>query len=283
MIEKTVNVFMLVFMSLFLLFGCSMEAAASSRTGSGDVRSRVARMIDEELDNILPLLEKDGITIDDEGRALSSYTGEEIVQRTIDAGGEEYINFTYAVSIANSKEEIMEAADSLLDSESKAEIEGIMEKEEALVEKYVEENSRYMTSTQKKAFFKDLRKMVVRSVVLLAAGIIYSCIPKAVVWGKVTAACAVAVAAGILANGVLTIVEYWDADPDEYPSFFAWMESMQEESYTAWATAAGMIATGNACKRSPVITGIIIVAFSLYKVLDDIKPMLEKYGGVTLP
>ena len=39
-----------------------------------------------------------------------------------------------------------------------------------------------------------------------------------------------------------------------------------------------MIATGTAAKRSPVVTGLIIAAFSLYGVLEGVRPIAKKYN-----
>ena len=99
-------------------------------------------------------------------------------------------------------------------------------------------------------------------------------------WGKISAACAVAVAAGIVASGIMTFFEYkrFGIPGNDLPSFEAWLESIYKDSYSAWALAASMIATGTAAKRSPVVTGLIIAAFSLYGVLDGIRPIAKKYN-----
>jgi hypothetical protein len=41
-----------------------------------------------------------------------------------------------------------------------------------------------------------------------------------------------------------------------------------------------MIAVGSTMKRSPVVTGIMICVFSMYQVIDMLKPMLKKYNYV---
>ena len=100
------------------------------------------------------------------------------------------------------------------------------------------------------------------------------------IWGKVSAACVVAVAAGVVASGVCTFFEYrqFGIPGDDLPSFESWLESIYKDSYSAWAIAASMIATGTAAKRSPVVTGLIIAAFSLYGVIDEARPILKKYN-----
>lgn len=97
--------------------------------------------------------------------------------------------------------------------------------------------------------------------------------------GKITAACAVAVAAGVVASGVLSVVEYYQfEDSTINESFEGWVESITKEPYTSWAIAASVIATGKTMGRSPVLTGVILAIFAIYNVIDQVKPMLKKYN-----
>ena len=85
---------------------------------------------------------------------------------------------------------------------------------------------------------------------------------------------------GVLASGIMTFFEYkrFGIPGNDLPSFESWLESIYKDSYASWALAASMIATGTAAKRSPVVTGLIIAAFSLYGVLDGVRPIAKKYN-----
>ncbi len=282
--QKTVGCIMLVIMMFTTLAGCTLDAAAQGRVTQEEVRSRVARIIDEEMLNILPYLEEneDISLTDEEGRSidLRKMKGSEIVARATDEGGEKYIDFSYSVLTAQTSDEIVKSAKGLVSEEDyEMLLEKVREEEEKAARMY-DELSRSLTMAQQKELYRDLKKLVIKAVVLLTAGLVYAAIPKTMVWGKVSAACVVAVAAGVVASGVATFIEYkkFGIPGDDLPSFESWLESMYKDSYSAWAIAASMIATGTAAKRSPVVTGLIIAAFSLYGVIDEARPILKKYN-----
>ena len=282
--EKTIGFIMVLIMMFSTLAGCTLDAAAAGRVTKEEVRSRVARIIDEEMMNILPYLEEnDDVSLtDEEGRSidLRSMKGSEIVARATDEGGEKYIDFSYSVLTAESSEEIVKSAQGLVSEEDyQYLLERVREEEEHAARMY-EELSRSLTMAQQKELYRDLKKLVIKAVVLLTAGLVYAAIPKTMIWGKVSAACVVAVAAGVVASGVCTFLEYrqFGIPGDDLPSFESWLESIYKDSYSAWAIAASMIATGTAAKRSPVVTGLIIAAFSLYGVIDEARPILKKYN-----
>ena len=282
--EKTVGFIMVLIMMFTTLAGCTLDAAVAGRVTKEEVRSRVARIIDEEMMNILPYLEEnDDVSLtDEEGRSidLRSMKGSEIVARATDEGGEKYIDFSYSVLTAESSDEIVKSAQGLVSEEDyQYLLERVREEEEHAARMY-EELSRSLTMAQQKELYRDLKKLVIKAVVLLTAGLVYAAIPKTMIWGKVSAACVVAVAAGVVASGVCTFFEYrqFGIPGDDLPSFESWLESIYKDSYSAWAIAASMIATGTAAKRSPVVTGLIIAAFSLYGVIDEARPILKKYN-----
>ena len=283
-IEKLVALMLLIVMSFSTLVGCTLDAAAAGKVSEKEIQSRVARIIDEELENVLPLLEEndDLEFTDSTGRSIDirSLKGSDIVARAIEDGGEEYINFSYKVLTATTTDEIVKSAKGLVSDEDYQMLVEKAKEEEEHAARIFEEQSRQMTMAQQKELYKDLKKLVIKAVVLLTAGLVYACIPKVMVWGKVSAACAVAVAAGVVASGIMTFFEYrrFGIPGDDLPSFESWLESIYKDSYSAWALAASMIATGTAAKRSPVVTGLIIAAFSLYGVLEGVRPLAKKYN-----
>jgi len=129
-------------------------------------------------------------------------------------------------------------------------------------------------------FYKDLRRLVIRSVVLFTAGIVYACIPKVVFWGKISAACAISVSAGILASTVLSIYDYYklDKSDDSSKAFSDWLQEVTTTPSADYALAASIIAIGNTMKQGPVVTGIVVCVFSIYQIIDLVKPMLTHYN-----
>lgn len=125
---------------------------------------------------------------------------------------------------------------------------------------------------------KDLQKLVTRTVVLMTAGIVYACIPSAVFWGKVTAASAIAVAAGVVSTTIMSIWRYYEFDMDVDQAFEDWLKSVTIEPETAYALAASVIAMGTTLKRGPVVTGIVLGVFAIYNVIDMVRPMLKLYN-----
>ena len=271
------NIVMLVFMTSFLLFSCTMEAESLTAAVEGEVKSRVARAIDSQLEDVIPQI-KDDIAGDIEDiDLLYQANGEYIVARAIEEGGMDYLVFSDKITRANTTDEILSAAKPVLPEEEYKVLLERVEEEESKARALYEECSRAMTSAQQKAFYKDLKKMVVKAVVLLTAGLVYACIPKAMVWGKVSAACAVSVAAGIAASGILNVMEYYRYGK-EFDSLDTWLKDVYSSAYGEWALASTVIATGTAAKRSPVVTGLIIIAYALYGVLENMKPLMSKYG-----
>lgn len=272
-----VNLFMLLIMTLSLLFGCTLEASGAVQTSRNEINSRVARIIDQELENVLPYLEEE-ITLDK--NEILALSGEEIVSRALsEEGGEEYVEFSYEMMTATTTDEVIEAARDLITEEDYEMLKAQAAEEEERAMQLYYENSRKlnMTTAQQKAFYKDLKAMVIKAVVLLAAAIVYACIPHVIVWGKVTAACAVAVGAGILASGILTVLEHKQFDT-ALPSFDEWILTLKDDSYAAWALAASVIATCTAANRSPVVTGLILAAFAIYHVMEDMSKIAKTYN-----
>jgi hypothetical protein len=264
---------------VLMLPGCSLGMGGRPQVSEAELNDRMSKMIDREIDTVLPYIEED---LEGVSRSLGSGTfrGVDVVRGMYEEEhGREYLEFCYNVELARNPEEVVEAAASLIGEEDMAELRKRVNELESKAADIALVASRTLTAAQKKEFFADMRKLVIKSTVLLTAGIVYACIPKAVLWGKVTAACAVSVAAGVVASAVLSVVEYYQFENTTLGTTFeSWIDSITKEPYTAWALAAGMIATGKTMERSPILTGLIIAVFAIYGVVDDVKPMLKKYN-----
>lgn len=274
-IKGAVNLFLLILMTASLLAGCTLDATAANKAYRREVNSRVARMIDEELSTVLPYIEDE---LPDDFRSAGLVDGDTVVSRMLSEDkGEEYIDFSYALMTHRDTEGVLKAAEELVPEDEMAKLRKEIEENEARAMAYYEENARELTSAQQKAFYSDIKKLVVKAAVLLTAAVVYAFIPHTVVWGKVSAACAAAVAAGFVASGILTVFEYHRYDTDQ-PALDEWIESVYKDSYAAWGLAASVIATGTAAKRSPVVTALVVAVFAAYNVLKDVRPLLKKYN-----
>jgi len=141
------------------------------------------------------------------------------------------------------------------------------------------EESRTLPPNQRAAFMRDLQKLVTKTVVLLVAGIVYACIPDVVFWGKVSAAAAIAVASGIVATTVFSIYRFYTYSADEMAvSFQEWITDVTTDPAASFAVASSMMAVGKTMANGPVVTGLVIAVFSIYQVMDLLKPMLRKYN-----
>ena len=130
-----------------------------------------------------------------------------------------------------------------------------------------------------KAINKDLKSMVVKTVVLLTASIVYAMIPKVMFWGKVSAAAAVSVAAGVVASGFVSMVEWSDEDlKNTDKDFSAWLEEITVEPFTDWALAQGVLNAQMAATNNPVTSALVLGVFALYHIGEDAKTLMKKYN-----
>ncbi|MFA6934794.1 MAG: hypothetical protein WCR70_05955, partial [Sphaerochaetaceae bacterium] len=186
---------------LVSLAGCSgvWQQAYRTQLDDQELARQVGRIIDEHYDTISPYLEE-GAKAQADGLAIAcNALGE--------ANGRSYLDYCYTVSSDPSIETAVEASKALISEEQYS----ILKQRAQAAEKRLVAclDSKSVPDSQAEAFAKDLRRLVTRTVVLLTAGIVYACLPKTVLWGKITAAAAISVAAGIVASTVLSIYEYY--------------------------------------------------------------------------
>lgn len=261
------------------LSGCdsAVSEAVSSKVSDEELLPKVAAMIDAELPVIRDYVGDDL----DATRALQSVTGEEVVRQTLrEEKGRDYLEFTYGVGQSESEEDgqrLLQQSRQLLTQEAYQELEGRIAEQTKALREEGEMIARDLAPSMQKAFYKDLQTVVVKSVVLLTAGAVYACIPHAVWWGKIAAAAAVAVAAGVVAASIMSLYRYYRFGGEKSQAFGEWLSSVTTEPKSAYLVASSMISIGSTLKRSPVLTGIIICVFGLYGIVDDVKPLVAKY------
>ncbi len=269
-----------LFMLVIPLSGCSLgwEAQTKAKITDKELFPTVARIIDEQKNVVWEYLEEDL------SRALTTGdpTGADIVRSTLsEEQGRQYLEFCYAVNDVEASDQaqrVVDFARTLISEEEMAALEQKLEENRSLMLSEAEVFSRALAPSQRVPFWKDMQKLVTRTTVLFTAGVVYACIPTVVFWGKVSAATAIAIAAGVVASTVMSVWRYYQFGGDLDESFNEWLISVTTEPEVAYALAASMIAVGTTLKRGFVVTGIIICVFAMYNVIDMMKPMLKKYN-----
>ena len=262
------------------LSGCSLgwEASSKAKITDKELYPTIARVLDEQKEVVWEYLDEDV------SRFLTEEipTGEEIVQSTLtEEQGREYLEFCYAVNNENTEtqvEQVVAFARNLISEEEMENLESQLDETRSRMLLEAKVLAKGLAPSQRAPFWKDMQKLVTRSLVLFTAGIVYACIPTAVFWGKISAATAVAVAAGVVASTVMSVWRYYQFGGNLDESFSEWLMEVTTEPELSYALAASMISVGKTLKRGVVVTGIIICVFALYNVIDMVKPMLSKYN-----
>jgi hypothetical protein len=262
------------------LSGCSLgwEASAKAKVTDQELFPTVARVIDEQKDLVWDYLDED-IAKTLKGELPQ---GLEIVENTLQEDhGRDYLEFCYAVSKGNDEnqvETVVEYAKDLISAEEMASLETKLNEERSILMQKGESLAKGLAPSQRAAFWKDMQKLVTRTLVLFTAGIVYAFIPNVVFWGKISAASAVAIAAGVVASSIMSLWRYYQFGGNLDESFDEWLMTVSTEPEVSFAMASSMLAVGKTLKRGPVVTGIIICVFALYNVIDMVKPMLKQYN-----
>ena len=278
-IENYTNKCIAVLLIALTLWSCTMDISAPESMSDRILLERSSRVIGLYLDDIRSSLTEDELPGFEE--ALSKgFSSSDVASRTLlEENGRQYLEFILHAEDYENVDEVLAAGECLIDDPAlldqvKADI---MELEQRMDDE-AEIASRALTGKEKKEFYAQLRKLVVKAAVLLTAAIVYACVPKLMFWGKISAAAAIAVAAGILATTIMSIIEHYHTDTaGAKVSFDEWMADVVKEPAAAWAVASGMISTNIALGYSPVVTALIIGVFAIYNIVEDVKT-LQGYG-----
>jgi len=249
---------------------------------NGTVKNVVSESIDREMEYVKPNLEPDLQARIDGAAKGTPLTGREIVDLTIEENSGDYIDFCYTVNCngSNDSEAVLQSARVVLPEDRYLQL-----REEAKnIEKAIGEKgeiiAKDLPESQKEAFYKDLKALVTRTVVLVAAGIVYICIPDLVLWGKISAAAAISVAAGFVAYATMTIYEKYRfgiSKTDKTKTTNDWVKeflSVPQADFALTSVAASMAAM---IADGPVVKGITILVFAATNALDTWNAMMKKY------
>ncbi len=266
------------------LIGCEVgwDQQVNPVVTDGVLLPAVARVIDEQWTVVAPYLEEElsarGLEM---GSSLDRVPhGAEVVELMLEEeSGRDYLQFCYSIAVGEDSAAVLAAARAILPKEEYDALRLKVDETERNARSLGLEESRTLPPNQRAAFMRDLQKLVTKTVVLLVAGIVYACIPDMVFWGKVSAAAAIAVASGIVATTVFSLYRFYTYSADSMAiSFQEWITDVTTDPAASFAVASSMMAVGKTMANGPVVTGLVIAVFSIYQVMDLLKPMLKKYN-----
>ncbi len=272
---------------LFAVVGCSMDVGLSSLSGysASLVKTKVASVIDEEMDTIKPHLDSD-IQGEIDNTKGGSKTGAEIVDLTcLEENGEDYVDLCYEVDMSSSSydySDVVDVSRRVLTDEQFQLLEKQIEETEKAIRDSFEPLAKDVPLNQQEEFYSDLESFVVRSVVLLAASAVYSYIPDTVLWGKITAAAAVAVGAGLVA--MIAMEVYKDINGigpslnlGKDASFQDWLKELVKTPQADYALTTAVTSITTSLGMNPTSTAICLAVFGIFKSTDMIKELGAKY------
>ncbi len=287
--ERTISVMLLC----CLLASCVQNPVEPNKVTKAAMLTESAKQINRHIAGVIENVRTldtsgeyseflDGLDLD-EMESYLKYTGEEMVRGLEEEeGGENMIAFVYNLDKFSSTDEVYKSAETLIKDQKKLdELKAIGDDIEQhfseQAEKYI--SARALTSSQRSAFYQEIKKLTIKSIVLFTAALVYSILPSNVFWGKVTAAAAFSIAAGVLAATVLNLIEYYRIDKGSSDKTFAsWIEDLSVEPAKYWAVALGFLNTYKAMNISPLLGGILLAVFTIAGIADDVKPLLKEYN-----
>ena len=176
-LERNVNRMIALFMALIMLFSCTMGLSGPKALSDRELVSRSSRLIGlylEDLENLDP--EDLEAEIPGFGEELGmGFSPEDVATRTLEEGGRDYLEFCVYADDYQSVEEVLDAAEPLVGDEDLSQLREDAKRAENLIYEAGEEAARVLTNQEREAFYKDLSRLVIQSVVLLTAAIVYAC------------------------------------------------------------------------------------------------------------
>lgn len=248
-----------------------------------EMKPAVAKVIDAQMNYIKDYLDEDiKARIDGGSSKGGPLSGADIVELTVNEhGGRDYLDFCYAVDLSQSSldvDPVMSTAQSVLSAKEYERLRSQADELEASMTAKGIEFAKGLPLNQQEAFYKDLKVLVTRSVVLLVAGIVYAAVPNLVFWGKISAAAAISVGAGLVAISVMSLYEYYKYGTGEGMDFETWFKDLIKIPQADFALTTTVTAMAEALGMGPVVTGIILCVFAVYNIVGLVRSMLKTYN-----
>jgi len=256
--------------------GCSM-VDGRFREGSRDVELMAREMhgvVIDEWDTIYPYLESAGSG----SRETVDYDPEEVIERMLEEeGGTEYLSFCFSAAVTGDSRAVLDKAKELLPEEVYNELLAEVDQVESELSRQFESSARELNDENREDFMRDMQQLISRTIVLLTASVVYAFMPHFMIFGKVSAAAAISVAAGAVAVTVMSIYRYYTFGGELMASFEEWLKAVATEPKVSYALATSVISMATAMEMSPVSCGIILGVFAIYQAVDLLRTMVETY------
>lgn len=293
--KKTITVFLnnsLCILLLLSLISCNLnlEEINKSSATDGAVRSAVARCIEEELKTLEAYTDEDVTEL----LNAKNLTGKEIVQKALgEQNGSDYLDFCYAInqtSVYNNSYYVMNCAKNLMSSDKYNQLKAEIDTYEKGIKGWASNAAKALPPDQQEAFYKDLKALVVKTSIMLVAAFVYAAIPSTVMWGKISAAAALSIGAGLAAGIVMDVYGYFskgispslinleEGESYEDLSFEDWVSKLKESTMATYAmtTAATSFITSSGMNK---VTGAIVLGiFTIYNATSAIEDMKKTYN-----
>ena len=160
---ENLNRIIAIALIMAIVSSCTMDLGGPKAMSERLLISRSARLMEVYIDEVAAAISDDELPGFREAwqRGFSS---EDVARGTLsEEGGREYLEFTIYANDYESVDEVISSASALA---PESELEGVREQIEELEKKLYEgaaEDARLMTEAQKKAFYSELRKLVVKA------------------------------------------------------------------------------------------------------------------------
>ena len=262
---------------------CSAGVETVQGWKSGTVKNVVSQSIDREMEFVKPNLEPDLQASIDGSAKGGPLNGRQIVDLTIQENGGDYIDFCYTVNCngSNDSDAVMQSARVVLPEDKYQQLQEEAKRIEKALGEKGELIAKSLPDNQKEAFYKDLKALVTRTIVLVTAGIVYICIPDVIIWGKVSAAAAISVAAGFVAYATMTIYEKYRfgiSKEDKTKTVNDWVKEFLKVPQADFALTTAAASMSTMLAEGPVAKGITILVFAFTNALDTWNAMMKKYN-----
>jgi hypothetical protein len=268
--------------TIISMIGCSIawEHLPNGEFSTEDYIEPVAQAVEQQWDVVKEVFKENEVITQRMRSIGESIDGKQVISSMLEEeGGPQYLKFSHALVTGEDSTELLAHAKELISDEDYQQLEENIDQTTAKIRSFGESEIRALPPSQRAPFMRDLQKLVTKTIVLLVAGIVYAAIPDMVFWGKVTAAAAVSVAAGVVATTILALYRYYETDESSLTqSFEQWIVDVTTDPSAAYAMAKSIITVGKTMKNGAVVTGLILVVFAIYQVLDMVKPMLKQYN-----
>ncbi len=277
---------------LFCVLGCSSNIVEIKKTAATDaaIQRSVAKSIQDQLQILEGYADEDILSL----LGAAETTGEEVVSKALgEDGGADYIDFCHAANMSFSQNDssyVMEKARGLMNAEDYNRLKKEIDDNEKALAEWGCAAAKGMNEYQAELFYRDLKELIVKSSIMLVSAIVYVAVPPTLMWGKIPAATALSIAAGVAASAVVDITGYFKkgyipemfSEHNTYTegelTFQVWLEKLKASPLATHAIATAVTSYCASMGLGKIPTAIILCMFGAYNALDAIVDMKRVYN-----